>query len=392
LSLWNNVGRCIVEKSNIIYACAFLFSIGFAILYQNQQIQKVRSLDSLLVQKFGHRSVKILWFSLILFAPVFIAAVRWAIGSDFVTYWSIFLDLQNSNILESLINSREPLYTALNILANFLFGQEWGIFLLSSLITMLFILLTAEYYKKYLSIAMVLLIYFLLFYILSLNIVRQMIALSIILYAFRFILEKKPIKYFIMVIISVMFHQSAIICLLFYFLNIQKESKFWRTKTIIYYLLIILSPIYISLILKLAEHLPFLSFYFNLYPINYNGLGLGFLIEVLPVIVPAMLFRKRLLELNPNFIFFINLSLLTFPLRISGYYILWAYRLMFYASIVQIIIVPIVLNTIQVKTKRIFAYCLFIIVYLAYYVFRYSILNTGEAYPYLSIIPFLNSK
>lgn len=64
----------------------------------------------------------------------------------------------------------------------------------------------------------------------QLNIVRQGAAMCIVLYAFTFIIHRKPINYVGSVILASCFHLSALICLPFYFLKNKQipSSLLWQ--------------------------------------------------------------------------------------------------------------------------------------------------------------------
>lgn len=117
------------------------------------------------------------------------------------------------------------------------FGS-WAMFLFSAVITWFFIFKSFEKFPQFLPWA--------LFYILtggwflsSLNGIRQIIAVSIFVYAFSFIIEKKIIKYLILIGFASLFHQSAILMIpLYFFIN-----KFSFKSPIWFYLYAILFPI-----------------------------------------------------------------------------------------------------------------------------------------------------
>jgi len=61
-----------------------------------------------------------------------------------------------------------------------------------------------------------LMIYICLFYLISLSTIRQAIAEAIIFYGYKYIVEKKKLKYFLICILAMCFHKSAIIAFIFY--------------------------------------------------------------------------------------------------------------------------------------------------------------------------------
>jgi len=377
-------------QTYLVYVIIFLISILFTFLYQ-----KSKSIDKgalrIKVSGISIFTPKIIYYPLILSGPVFLATVRWGIGIDFWGYLDIFHTLQGINVFEGLESRREPLYTLLNYCADILFnGEDWGIFFLASLITILFIILTLDYYDEKVSLPMGLFIYFMLYYIESFNLVRQMIALSIVLYSYRYIIERKLMEYLCAIIIAVLFHQSAFLCIFFYFLSFEK-SKIKNFKKIPYYMILIVLIFFGNSLLPLLKYVPILDFYVENYSMTNNEMGFGFLVETLPVLVPALFFKKTLINANPNYDLFINLALLTIPLRIAAYYLNWAERMVYYTAAIQIIMIPIYLRLIKNSFNRRLAYGFFIIFYVGLFIYYYVVINRGPAYPYYNIFTFTDS-
>lgn len=380
-----------MNKSLLIYVATFLIAIYFSWRYQKKIKNDEYNKDINNVDLKKSKRTNMYYGIMVIFVPVFISSIRWYTGTDFNNYLLRLRVSQNFNLSEFTNITNEPLYGLLNYIANLLFaGRDWSIFFLSSLIIMFFIFLTITYYEKYLSIPLSLFIYFMLYYLLTYNIVRQMIAVSIILFSYRYIMEHKFAKYVIWVIIASLFHKSAIVCIFFYLLSFKKDngSKYMKY---LFYLIICISPVIIGPILQLIENLGFISLYSDRYDIEFNGIGFGFLLDVIPAVVPALIFRKNIRNRNPEFDILINISLLTIPLRMMGYYQYWAIRLMHFSSIVQIILIPILIQSIKSKRERVICYIFFIAMYLIYFIYNFVINNDGEVFPYQSIIPFFNA-
>ncbi|MGJ0841791.1 EpsG family protein [Clostridium tertium] len=86
-----------------------------------------------------------------------------------------------------------------------------------------------SYHKKELPMWLCMLIFYLMNYNVSLNMMRQWIAMALLFYGFRYVLERKLIKFIIVVLISMMFHNSAMLGILFYliyaFIYSNKKDK-----------------------------------------------------------------------------------------------------------------------------------------------------------------------
>lgn len=155
---------------------------------------------------------------------VFVSSIRYHVGSDFLSYVKLYYSIEyNNNFSLS--------YTTLNIILRQFIESPQAIFLVTSIIVYGFIFLT---YKNYKSLSIILL-WFILFYFLSLNLLRQGIALAILTYSIYYIPNKK--KYYALIILAFSFHSTGIIGLIFPILYN------FRIKNI--RLILLLSPLFI---------------------------------------------------------------------------------------------------------------------------------------------------
>ncbi|MFA6308367.1 MAG: EpsG family protein [Clostridia bacterium] len=362
-----------MAESILIYSLTFFSSILLAWVYQ-KRLSKLHKLVK--VRVFG--------YIIIILPTVFLASVRNGIGTDFGYYLNNYHVFQNTNIFIAIKETGEPFFTLLNYIANFLFfGQDWGIFFLSSFITMVFIVLTLDYFKKHISIPVAMFIFYMIFYLTTYNVVRQMIAVSIILFSYKYVVEKKPFKFLILVIIAALFHQSAIICLAFYFLRYIRFEHFY--VKIVYLTIIFTSTLWIDSFIGLLKNIPIISGYLDKYGFEISHFGFGYLLYAIPIVAPAILFANKVIKLNPNYRFFINLSILYVPMSLLGYYQIWAIRATYYVTISQIILIPLILYSLKLKSNKILGYTMVIIYYLLIFYFEFVLNNSSESFPFMSI-------
>lgn len=361
------------------YAFTFSFSCIAAAIYQNRTEIKVRE------PLYKKKNNKAIYYFIILFFPIIMAAFRKDIGADYQSYVSIFKEYQNINFLEGMANSKEPFYTVLNYVADVLFGSnEWGIFLLSSSIMLLIILKTADYYRKDLSIAASLLIFYIVYYIESFNLVRQMLAVSCVVYSFRYLIERNFFKYMVGIIIGSLFHNTALIAILFYLIPYRKYKKNSFTK-MIFPIFILLLPLALNYLIHIFSKIPIFNYYFSEYDVVKINFGLGFFMDIGTAVLPVLFFRKNIIAKNPRYEILINIILLSIPLKISSYFVAYVWRLVYYSTSAQIILVPIIINLVRNdKEKKLFK-IIIIIMYISYFVYYYIIRRMGPGIPYTSV-------
>jgi len=378
----------------LVYSTAFLLSLFFTNFYE--RVKKTSFIKkSFLSQHYliSRKFDLFILFVLSLIPLVFIGAIRVGIGKDYSDYLSSYIYYQAQPFFDSIFHSNEPGMVFLYKISGYIFlGSDFGFFALSVFVTVLFVFLSLRYYCNNLSMSFGLYIFLMLFFIESFNLVAQMISVSIVLFAYKYIIEKKPIKYVLFIALATAFHLSAAITIIYlFFIFYSSKKKYVVLEHIfdyLYIILIVLSPLYIGILFDVAEKIPLFSSYFQGAVINFNGYGIGFMIDILPILLIMTVFfvyRKKI-NLGSNIKILIYILLTSFPLRLFAYYYYWGYRLFYYPAFLEIIIIPYIIGSIQKKRSRQIITLCFILIYLFYFIYNYLICNSGPAYPWKSIL------
>lgn len=140
---------------------------------------------------------------------IIISSIRFNIGYDWSTYFSFVYPNYNPKFLPN----HEPLNKFIYMFAGQL-NQPWVLFFIYAIITytLIGIVINENSSSKYES----LLIYLCLFYLPGISTIRQEIAVSIVLYGYKYIRKKRFFKYAIICFIAMCFHKTAIIGFLIY--------------------------------------------------------------------------------------------------------------------------------------------------------------------------------
>ncbi len=222
--------------SIIVYTLTFAISLTCIFLYKKIEKGKLERLFCLIG---------------IILPPILLSTFRYGIGVDYHTYVSNYNYFSNQFSFKSIFCSyQEPFSVILYFLAKIIFSNSIGFFLLSILITIVFTFLGIKNYKERISMPLALFIYYMFYYQISYNAVRQCIAVAIVFFAYKYVIERKPIKYIIFITIAGLFHKTAFLCLLFYFLGSKEENK--RSKIIdrVLFIGVVLSPIIVPLLMR----------------------------------------------------------------------------------------------------------------------------------------------
>lgn len=179
--------------------------------------------------KFVMNSIDFLPYLLL----IIITGFRYNVGTDYQGYVTNFNLFETSNI-----GRFEITFQIITGIAHFFNLNQQFLFLTYAAITYTFIYLSVKYFDKlgeYRHFIIMLVLLYILFN--SFNTIRQMAAVAIFFYSLRFIIEKKIFKYFIFIFIASLFHQSALICFIFYPLLVIKSNKL--------FIVLLISPVFL---------------------------------------------------------------------------------------------------------------------------------------------------
>lgn len=154
--------------------------------------------------------------------PIIVAAIRFEVGTDYVaTYQSGFLRILKGDYSDGF----EKGYFLLNLIVQKITTNPQGIFIITSIIFISFVYLSI--YDNSTNIPLSICLFFISrYYFIGMNCVRQFIALSILLYATKYIFKRDFKSYLIFFILAVLFHSTVLIFFPAYFLyNLELTKK-----------------------------------------------------------------------------------------------------------------------------------------------------------------------
>lgn len=271
------------------------------------------------------------------------------------------------------------------------FGATWTKFILQVLIIFPIYIAIKKYNKYPAWLGM--LVFYLMMYNSTLNMIRQSIAISFILLAIVYLLENKK-KYFIVsFLIAVLFHKTAFILLVIVALYYWIRLKSLHHKTIIYsefykvfivILLAVCGLFSINLIAKLLSLIGYDSY------LNYLEGEFYFLPNQLAYHAPIFLLicynwkKWNSYEYNARFflVLFV-LMLVCLQLRSINMYL---GRVASFFLCFSVLIYPSLCYTSRSQTKR-FLMISYLIIYLGIYWYQYYVINGIDAtIPYLMLL------
>lgn len=304
------------------------------------------------------------------------AGTRVGIGTDFWMYQQAFQRLDPTNWNESIANTPfEPGFTVL-VLSAKLFGGDSPevVFLVLSTVTVVAVYLAIRLVSA--NPALALAIYLLFAHYLSpLNIVRQGLAVALMLLAAAFI-QRARIASGAFTVVALLSHSSAWVGVPI--LLVLRRLRVSFKTMVLASLLAIAGPGAFSTLPQFRKALAMLNERYVSYLDSAQAGGFGIVaMAVVHFTIAAMLFRVR--DLEREELWWRNAYALAAPLTLLGISVVWAARLAEFVSIFLVLIAP---NALQRTRNQAAWSAALLAVGVAYY--AAYLLNFGGLLPYAS--------
>lgn len=236
-------------------------------------------------------------------------AFRGFIFTDWLTYYIEFDNVNLDLLLHyELGKSREPLFLILMLITKGIINDfHFLIFICTAINTWLLI----TFFRKYTDNIFICLVLYLVFegFGISINLMRNSIAIFIFLNAIEHLEKRQPLQYFGMCLMAVGFHFSAFVYIPLYFFFHRKMNK-WGYLTILIMcnaVFIFHIPIFMRLISLLGIGGAFLENKIDVYSEigNRLGFGMGFIERFITGLL-VFLYYDKLNSIRPTNKIFIN--------------------------------------------------------------------------------------
>lgn len=356
--------------SLLLYLSSFAYSSGVAYICQKKY--KIGCNPSI--------CQRITWALLIMLFPMIISCYRYGIGIDYENYIILFEKFHSSTwdsfVVDTL--SFEYINKIIIDLGFHLTGNTNGVFAIYAIITLIMFELSLINFRDHISLPISTFVLLLLMYSLSLNIIRQALALSIVFYSIRYIVEKRPIRYFIWCIIATGVHSSAFIAILFYFLYEHKNTLYKTLLNRTVKIGVIILPIILTTLLNKFQTFFLFENYFENYEQEGTSIVESYIIK-LPILIILMLNYRYLKNSNMSRFLYWMFALELVMLFVASMY-KWAFRLSYYSYIGQILLVGIIVRR-GTSNAIIYRYLL-ITYYIVYFYVLFYLWGRDAIFPY----------
>lgn len=226
-----------------------------------------------------NRAKNIAYVTLVFLYLWILSTLRYDVGNDYFSYINIFYESKKLSWADCFTNKRECGYMLLNKVISLVSGDYK---VMHSVMAFLCIAPTGYVIAKYskniwLSCHLYLCLSF---YYSSMNFIRQTLAATIIFLGYKWLKDRKPIQFIIVVLIAATFHSSALIMIPIYLViaYIKPTSK----VTLTYFVLVMLLYIFSNNILEII--VKFIPKYASYMDTKYIQVGLSHTYLVIPVL------------------------------------------------------------------------------------------------------------
>ena len=301
----------------------------------------------LLAERTEKKKLKILYYILSALPFFLVSAFRYDVGTDYITRYTYDF---NTMVKGTDIPNLEIGFKTMVQIIIFFTTDPLPVFVISSAIIVGLVMATI--FTKSKNMVLSILIFFIGgFYFDSLNIMRQYISISIILFAYRFLLKerKQKIYYIIAVLIATTFHSTSIIMLILVFLDKKMLANIKFVLPVAAIILILNQRLFdiIGLFIQNTR--------FNVYLTGKLSVGDVSIVLIFENIVLYLMMyyiyykNKKKDNIQKEDILFLNIEGITLLVIALGSVHMLFLRIAFYFSMFQILSVPYYLSKLDGK-------------------------------------------
>lgn len=302
-----------------------------------------------------------------------ISAIRYDVGWDYIDIYTNGFIMIGKGYMPYYF-SEKPFDYLVKIIYNLSNANPNVLFIVCSIITFIFLSLAIRDQSKNVVLSIIFL-FMIRYYFLTLNIVRQGIAMSILLYSLKYLKEKKYKRYILFVLLASCFHQLSLIYIpLIYVYNINFKKKKSYALILIYGLMVAVA---FFLIMKYTKYGKYVNSKFNGHQLLIHELILE------TVLLFMCFYNKKNINFNEGYEkIYLMFLLISFIVSSLSFVIPVADRITWYFYLTDIFLIPILINkTKNRKEKMLFLVVLFTITSITIYMQT----AIGDSY---SILPY----
>lgn len=360
--MWFELGR---NESVVFYLVIFIFAALFA--YWSDRYGKINKNGTKTINKlFLFISFIIAWLPM---------ALRYYVGTDYEHYIDFYKYI-SAGVFKAGVDI-EPGFWLINIIAHLFNFDYQFIIAISSLITFALFYIGLVSYRRDVNIGIATFILLTSYYPFICNGIRQSIAMAFVFVSYKYIAERKLLKFLLLIFLGALFHYTIICVIPFYFL----VGKVGLTKWMKIEILILEIIIMLNLEKVFGIFVNSLAIFekYNFYSVNSVKFGFGILIYVfIYLFFYFVLYKNNDSKLNAVLI---DILLVGFIFAYVGTGVSYGGRLVLYFNMAYILIWPQIIKLLD-KRLRIISIIMLVVVCSAFWYNSAVTLGNSETIPY----------
>src|SRR5574344_647169 len=314
---------------------------------------------------------------------ILLLGLRYYVGTDYGSYVYIFNEISalGYNELFSFTDT-EIGHTIICKLVYSLGLNYQAVFMIYAILTIYFLYRTMDRLK--INKSLFLLTYLLMVFPYSFNIMRQSLAMVIILYSLTYLFDNNRFKSLFLLLVACLFHKPALIVLPIYLCHLFIKKRKYRN-----FILIITYSIIVGLFLTNALTIidvDTLSRYSN-YIISNNEYIMVFtnIVKISPIIIMFLLFYDDFKVNNINNYIYIDIFIISIIFTFLGALNGTLNRLSLYFSVFD----SVLIGTFTNRKKILFIKLCLILYLVIYFLYQFYYSGIGEIFPYRGWISWI---
>ncbi len=337
---------------------------------------------------------KKLVYTLLAFLPfILVASIRYDVGTDYMFRYAP--DYQKM-VLGNDVGNLEPLFKII-IKCCIFFSKDYSILFVVTA-SIMYLLIGITVYKNSKNILLSILVFFLgTYFFQSLNLVRQFLGMSVMFFAYKYIIDKKYLKWFVCLFVASMIHTSCLIFIITLFFSKKVFKVHWLIILVLLTCCIGYPMMkWVLFILGKSNNVN-IQKYTNYISWNEKGLHLTAIVpEILIYIYYYIIYLNNKEKISREGTYLINSQFITIIFLFFNIYSSLFYRILLMFSFFQILSIPYFWNIYHLEnnsiryTKNIITFnticCITIIMILSLrMIYSSFIKNNNEILPYKTI-------
>ncbi len=307
--------------------------------------------------------------------PLFlVAALRYGIGTDFMSYVSIY----NNYSSQGVRGSYEVLFYLISYGLGLINADVQWLFVICAGIFVFCVFYVVFIDSNNPSYSIIIL-FGITYYFAMLNIMRQLVACAILFVALHFLSKKEYIKYFICVIIASGFHYISLI--FFALIVFQKIKLSPRVVLFVTGILMVLRPVIGKIVPLMFTDTKYAKYFDESYDTTSLAGILGILVQIIILLFCSYTYSDN----NKYKTYYLAQVLCTWSVIFNGV-IPYASRIKYVFGLATIVLLPLAINNLRSKCSKGLFYYGIVVSYIVYAYIIVYITGSYGVLPYQSVI------